>query len=139
MREALAEMNNTMANILVIDDERGLREIARQALERAGHTVAEAADGRMAMDMLGRVVPDLIITDILMPEQEGLQTIREIRKRWTSVPVLAVSGGGRTARLDFLEMARELGANATLAKPFRVRELLAAVDQLLEVGKSPEP
>ncbi|HEY9567010.1 MAG TPA: response regulator [Thalassobaculum sp.] len=123
-----------MATILVIDDEPSLRDVARLALEGAGHTVTEAPDGRAAMAALDRMLPDLIITDILMPEQEGLQTIREIRKRWKSVPVLAMSGGGRTARLDFLQIAKGLGANATLTKPFRVRDLLAAVDQLLRPG-----
>lgn len=125
-----------MATILIIDDEEGLRDVARKALERAGHHVLEAADGRAAILVLGKAAPDLIITDILMPEQEGLQTIREIRKRRLRTPILAVSGGGRTARLDFLDIATELGADRTLAKPFRVGELLEAVDQLLQ--KPPE-
>src|SRR3546814_19696135 len=100
-----------MAPRSVVGTERGLRDVPRLALEGAGHTGTEAPDGRAAMAALDRMLPDLIITDILMPEQEGLQTSREIRKRWKSVPVLAMSGGGRTARLDFLQIAKGLGAN----------------------------
>lgn len=121
-----------MATILIIDDEEALRLVARRALEAAGHSVLEADNGRDAMAVLAKTTPDLVITDIIMPEQEGLQTIREIRKRRLPVKILAVSGGGRVARLDFLDFAAEFGADRTLAKPFRVPELLGIVDELLQ-------
>lgn len=127
-----------MATILVVDDEEGLRSVARKALEGAGHTVLEAGDGRVAMAILESTVPDLVITDLLMPEQEGLQTIREIRRRRIATSVLAVSGGGRTARMDFLDIAKDIGADRTLAKPFRVRELLTTVEEMLN-DRPPSP
>jgi len=127
-----------VATILVVDDEEGLRSVARKALEGAGHTVLEAGDGRVAMAILESTVPDLVITDLLMPEQEGLQTIREIRRRRIATSVLAVSGGGRTARMDFLDIAKDIGADRTLAKPFRVRELLTTVEEMLN-DRPPSP
>lgn len=128
---ASAGWGEPMATILVIDDDSGLRDVMRRALTSAGHVVVQAENGRIGLEAIRRAPPDLVITDLLMPEREGLQVIRELRANGSLLPILAISGGGRTARLDFLDLARELGADETLAKPFRPRELVAAVARLL--------
>lgn len=120
-----------MSRIVVIDDEDGVRDMLRRVLEQAGHQVFDAPDGKRGLELVRVHAPDLVITDILMPEQEGLETIRIIRRTAIDTPIVAISGGGRTARMDFLEVALEFGANATLAKPFRPRELVGVVDKLL--------
>ena len=122
-----------MSLILVIDDEDALRLIIRRILERAGHSVLDASDGREGVALTQAQDFDLIITDLLMPEMDGIETIREIRARGISIPILAMSGGGSSeasARL-FLGAAAKLGANAILAKPFRAAELLQSIKALL--------
>lgn len=120
-----------MARVLVIDDEPQLRQLVRRVLEAAGHQVTEAPDGRKGIMLFRLEKPDLVITDILMPEKEGIETIRELRAAAADVPILAISGGGRTAHLDFLDIAREFGALASLSKPFLPRQLLEEVTRLL--------
>lgn len=120
-----------MATILVIDDEAGIRSLVRSTLERVGHRVVEAADGRIGVQLAASETPDLIVTDMLMPEQEGLETIRELRRRGIRAPIIAMSGGGRTARMDFLNVAREFGANVVLKKPFRPARLTEITARLL--------
>ena len=120
-----------MATIIIIDDEEGLRKMLRHSLENLGHVIHEAPDGRRGVELVKSHSPDLIITDILMPEQEGLETIRLVRRSAPDIPIIAISGGGRTARMDFLEVAQEFGANATVSKPFRPREFVQLVERLL--------
>ena len=125
-----------MAKILLVDDDPGVRASLAEALNDNGHVVAEAIDGNDGLDALDREAFDLVVLDILMPRREGLETLREIRKRWAALPVLAISGGSRHASLDFLGMAAQFGATDTLAKPFLDHEFLARVDGLLRRGKS---
>jgi CheY-like chemotaxis protein len=120
-----------MARILVIDDEAPIRDIMRQTLERAGHEVADAGDGRQGMVQLRKQPVDLVITDILMPEQEGIETIRMLRKEFPQVKILAISGGGKTGKLNVLPVAQTFGAHRTLAKPFERKDLLDAVSTLV--------
>ncbi len=119
-----------MARILVIDDERQIRSLLRRLLEAAGHEVAEADEGRAGLRQLREASAGLVIADIFMEGMEGIETIRAIRREFPELPVIAVSGGGRTGA-DFLPVARALGAARTLHKPFEVDELLAAVAELL--------
>ena len=120
-----------MIRILVIDDEPAVRDMMRQILERAGYEVADAGDGRQGMVQLRRQLVDLIITDILMPEQEGIETIRMVRKEFPQVKILAMSGGGAKGHLDVLPVAQAFGAHRTLAKPFERKDLLDAVSTLV--------
>ena len=120
-----------MARILVIDDEAPVRNMIRQTLEREGYEVADAGDGRQGMAQLRRQPVDLVITDILMPEQEGIETIRMLRKEFPQIKILAISGGGKTGKLDILPVAQTFGAHRTLAKPFDRKDLLAAVSALV--------
>jgi DNA-binding response OmpR family regulator len=121
-----------MAKILLVDDDTLVRTSLSLALEDAGHAVVQAVNGDEGLDALAREMFDLVVLDILMPEREGIETIREIRKKWTALPVLAISGGDKTGWGDFLKMASTLGASDTLAKPFTATEFLARVTRLLE-------
>lgn len=114
--------------ILVIDDESGLRLTVRKMLESAGHEVVEAENGRRGVEAYRKDSADVVITDIIMPEKEGIETIRDIRALDPAVRIVAISGDGIGPNVDFLRIARKLGADATLAKPFRREELLACVE-----------
>jgi DNA-binding response OmpR family regulator len=94
--------------------------------------VIEASDGRAGLRHYLLAPMDLVITDLLMPEQEGMETIQAMRRVHPQVKIIAISGGGQTGRLDFLEAAAVLGAQRTLRKPFRPRELLTAVRELMQ-------
>jgi CheY-like chemotaxis protein len=115
--------------VLVIDDERAVRTLVRHILGREGFTVLEAENGKEALRAFARAMPRLVITDIFMPEADGIETIRQIRKTNPDVKVLAMSGGGRY-RIDLLDGIELLGADGALAKPFNRRELIEAVDRL---------
>jgi len=118
-------------HILVIDDEEPVRVVLRQMLEKEGYEVEEAQDGAVGMNLLHDHLYDLIITDLFMPEKEGIETMMEVRKCFPQVKIIAMSGGGRAGALDFLPMAESFGALRTLAKPFERKELLEAVRAVL--------
>ena len=120
-----------MSQILVIDDEPLVRELIRMTLEGAGHKITEAENGRVATALLHDREFDLVITDIMMPEKEGIETMREIRQRSPRTRIVAISGGGRINGSDYLSLARKLGADEVLSKPFRTMQLLELVNRLL--------
>jgi DNA-binding response OmpR family regulator len=120
-----------MATILVVDDDQSVRQAVRMVLETAGHMVIEAEGGRAGLKLGKMQAFDLVIIDILMPEIDGIETIRGLRKFSQKIKILAISGGGKTNPDIFLTMAAQLGADGTLMKPFGRTELLEAVDQLL--------
>jgi CheY-like chemotaxis protein len=120
-----------MAQILIIDDEDEVRSMLRQMLEQAGHEVTEAVNGTEGIEIYEQDAPDLIVTDIIMPEKEGVETIISLRRADPDLPIIAISGGGRLDATDFLTMARKLGARHTLSKPFRRDQLLDAVRECL--------
>jgi CheY-like chemotaxis protein len=120
-----------MRRILVIDDDEQFRDLVRQVLGREGYEVVEARNGREGMDLYRATPTDLVISDILMPEQEGLQTIRELRREFPEAKIIAVSGGGLRGTMNFLKAARLLGAERTLWKPFDLDELRQAVREVL--------
>jgi DNA-binding response OmpR family regulator len=121
-----------VARILIIDDEDQPRRMLYQALTRAGYEVVEARDGNEGLARFREAPTDLIITDILMPEKEGLETIIDLRREFPHVKIVAMSGGGRTGSLNFLDIARRLGAQCTLPKPFGLQDMLKAVRELLQ-------
>ncbi len=120
-----------MARILIIDDEDELRSMLRQMLEQAGHEITEAVNGAEGIQLYEQDTHDLIITDIIMPEKEGVETIIALRRADPDLPIIAISGGGRLEATDFLTMTKKLGARRTLSKPFRRDQLLEAVDECL--------
>jgi len=120
-----------MARILIIDDDRAVQISVQFTLEREGHQVVCASDGNEGLRAFTSQTPDLVVTDLIMPNKEGIETIMQIRERDSKTPILAISGGGRLSNVDFLKMAAKVGANAILAKPFERQELIAAVRRLL--------
>ena len=120
-----------MARIIVIDDNDAVRLTMRRALERAGHQVFEASDGEAGLKLLAETGAPLVITDIFMPGQDGIVTVRRIRKEFAGVKVIAVSGGDATGRMDLRRDAELLGAARTLRKPFAPADLLRAVRETL--------
>jgi len=120
-----------MPRLLIIDDERLARLTLRKILERAGHEVMEASTGNEGLAMFRAKPCDLVITDIIMPDKEGIETIIELKRDFPGVRVIAISGGGRTRNLDFLKLASRYGAEQVLAKPFSQEDLVGAVNEVL--------
>ena len=121
----------TAKRILVIDDEDLIREVVKEMLEAEGYVVSTAANGREGLRLYRKEPADLIITDIFMPEMEGLETIRELLRSSPKVKIVAISGGGEKGMLSFLSHAKRFGAVQTLEKPFSREELLTIVSELL--------
>ena len=120
--------NSVSIKILVIDDDPIVRHTIQAILEEAGHSVTCAEDGRRGLAAFRRNRPDVVVTDIIMPEKEGIETILELRRIWPEGRIIAISGGGRTEQKDgFLRVAIGCGADAVLAKPFEPEELVALV------------
>jgi CheY-like chemotaxis protein len=121
-----------MATILIIDDDPAARRVICRILADSGHQTLEAANGVEGVRLYKAQAPDLVITDLIMPEQEGIQTITEMLASAHKAPIIAVSGGGAGQAGLYLSMAEELGADAVLPKPFRSSDLLGLVSQLLD-------
>ena len=121
-----------MALILVIEDDVEVRQMLRQILERSGYDVEEASDGEEGIRRYREKQADLIITDIIMPKKEGIETITDLKVEFPDVKVIAISGGGRLGPEPYLELAKGFGANRIIMKPFTAEEILEAIQELLE-------
>lgn len=126
-------MGDMKKRILIIDDELQIRVMLRQALEKAGFEVGEAPDGKEGIDSFKRNRADLVITDIIMPEKEGIETIMAFRRIDPSVKIIAISGGGRIQSEDYLNIATKVGASCSFSKPFSIMELLSKINDLLKI------
>jgi len=122
-----------MAGILLVEDEKELREMLKLALVRHKFSVFEASDGREAIAHFRPAVTDLVITDIIMPEEDGLKVILKLREIKPALKVIAISGGGKAGPGGYLNLARALGADAIFSKPFSVNELIKKIDELLNL------
>ena len=120
-----------MAKILVIDDELPIVLMLRKMLEKEGHEVEVAVNGNDGLKLVDSFQPNLLITDIIMPEKEGLELIIDLRKRRPSIKIIAISGGGRFQFVGYLTSAKHLGADRTFQKPLDRKEFLQAVAELL--------
>ena len=120
-----------MATILVVDDDEAFRSVLRRTLVRAGYNVREAADGAAALKSLTDTTVELVITDIIMPNMEGIETIRALRRAYPHLSIIAMSGGGRMKPEGYLEVAKAFGAECILSKPFDNAQLFAAVEEAL--------
>jgi CheY-like chemotaxis protein len=121
-----------MPHILVIEDDLKFREPLVKTLTNDGHTVSVAGDGMVALSLLKTIHPDLIITDILMPNMDGIETIMELSRSGNAVPIIAMSGGRRSITPDFnLGSAAMMGVKVTLAKPFSRENLRRAIQESL--------
>lgn len=116
--------------ILVIDDDDMVRDSLALLLRDQGYDVFTASDGYRGMAVFASARPDMVVTDILMPDQEGIETIRRIRSERPDIKIIAMSGGGRIIDIDVLDMARKLGADDVLAKPFDPEQLLRRISDL---------
>jgi YesN/AraC family two-component response regulator len=133
-----------MQRILIIDDERDVRDSVKCVLDLAGYVVCTAENATEALDQLGRIPTDLVITDIIMPKMNGVQAIQEIRKAFPLVRIVAISGGGNFGAAAYqptaittnayLASALEAGAHLVLTKPFEADDLLEAVEKVLGIG-----
>ncbi|HLZ67862.1 MAG TPA: response regulator [Aliidongia sp.] len=125
-----------MARILVIDDDPTIRALVAGLLEQSGHSAVQARDGRAGVALFSKEDFDLVVTDIVMPEQEGIETIGAIRRLNRTMPILAISGSATIGGSgDYLRAAAALGATATLQKPLAPDRFIEMIDRLL--GGSP--
>ena len=134
--EFATQRGKAMARVLIIDDEELVRLTIRQMLEDAGHTVAEAENGNAGIRKLADFEADLIITDLLMPNKEGLETITEIRSSHPELKIIAMSGGGRFKGRHYLDFAKKLGAHEILPKPFSSQVLQGVIGNALGYGSA---
>jgi CheY-like chemotaxis protein len=119
-----------MASILIIDDEPLIRSICQEILEQAGYDVLLACNGREGLKLFRRTPANLVITDVFMPERDGLEVIMTLHRESPTVPIIAFTGKGMGR--DFLNVAKYLGAQHTIAKPFTARDLIQVVQQHLQ-------
>jgi CheY-like chemotaxis protein len=125
-RPVSVSVKAAMIKILLVEDEERIRSLLKEVLESEGYEIQAASSGKEALQSHARSPPDLILTDIVMPDTEGIEMIMKIRKSDPNVKIVAMSGG------DYLDMAKKLGADCTLTKPFSNQALLDAVKATLE-------
>jgi len=121
-----------MADILIIDDDDMFRDVLAAALEQSGHQVRQATNGIEGLQMFRAQPAELVITDIVMPEKEGLDTIRDLRRDFPQARIIAMSGGLAHDPKLYLHMAEKFGAAAVLAKPFHLGDLQRVVTETLK-------
>jgi PAS domain S-box-containing protein len=121
------------AAILVVDDEDSMRKLIRRLLEASGHRVVEAENGKVALSRIAESKLHLVLTDLCMPEQEGLETIKVVRQRYPSLKIIAMSGAHNGT---FLRMAKLMGAHSVIEKPFTAADLEGAIRQALASGQA---
>jgi CheY-like chemotaxis protein len=122
---------DSMERILVIDDDVQVLNVLHNALVREGYEVLKASNGKEGIKLYREDPFDLVITDLIMPEKEGIETIQELKNKFPEIKIIAISGGGRIGPEEYLPMAKMFGAQRTLAKPFGRNELVRAVKELL--------
>jgi len=120
-----------MAMILIMDDEAQVRKMLKKVLEKNGYDVIEAVNGNQGIKLYEQLLPDLIITDLIMPEKEGLESIRELKKINPDVKIIAMSGGGIADPKVYLNLATKLGAVHTFAKPVENEILVSTIKELI--------
>lgn len=125
-----------MSVILLIEDDGELREMLKIALMRRDHVVLEAVNGKEALIHFKPGVTDLVITDLIMPEEDGLKVIIKIREMKPGIKVIAISGGGKAGPGSYLNLAKALGADTAYSKPFSVNDLIAKIEVLLKIEQS---
>ena len=123
--------------ILVIEDDDSTRFYIRKTLELEGYNVRTLEDGGDAIENIRQEIPDLVITDIIMENKGGFEVIRDIKKEFSEIKIIAVSGGGIIDKKDVLKSAEKLGADASLSKPFKVEQLLETVKNVFGILGSP--
>jgi CheY-like chemotaxis protein len=126
-----------MSRLLLVEDDVSLRRVMAQILTRAGYTVSEARNGRVAIKVLAETPVDIVVTDMIMPEMDGVETIRFLRREYPAVKIVAISGGGISSAESYLVIAQKMGVQRTLAKPFTPDELMTAIREALAHQDNP--
>lgn len=122
-----------MPGVLIVDDEKGMRKIINISLTRRKFEVFEAENGRDAISHFKPSITDLVITDLIMPEEDGLEVIMKLRKLKPTIKIIAISGGGIVGPRSYLDMAKVLGADAVYSKPFSINNLVLKIEELLKI------
>ena len=130
-------MSQSPIHILIADDDDQVRMLLKRVLVKAGYDVSEARNGNEAVRIFKQKSAALLITDLIMPDKEGIETIQEFRRNHTPVKIIAISGGGRLDQNMYLAMAKKSGADRVLSKPFMPQDLLTVVQEL--AGKPGSP
>ncbi len=125
-----------MACILVVEDDKDLREMLKASLIKRKYMVLEASNGKEALIRFKPAITDLIITDLIMPDEDGLKVIMKIKSIKPSIRIIAISGGGKAGPVNYLNMAKTLGADEIFPKPFSLADLLKKIDELLAPAES---
>ncbi|RYF94634.1 MAG: response regulator [Caulobacteraceae bacterium] len=126
-------------SILVVDDDAAFRSAVSRLLSGAGYKVVEAKDGGKAQDVLKSERPDILVTDIIMPDGDGIELINAVKWRYPTMRILAISGRGHLGTLDLLKMASMVGADTTLSKPLGPEDLLSKIADLVAMGPGSYP
>lgn len=127
-----------MARVLILDDEEAMREAMRMVLEEDGHEVTEASNGVTGLEMFRAQPADVVVTDLIMPQKDGIETIRDLRREFPSVKILAVSGRGGIQINANLARAKRVGADMTILKPCEPAEIRDAIRSLTGSDKKPK-
>jgi CheY-like chemotaxis protein len=122
-----------MPGILIVEDEKDLREMLKVSLTRRKFTVLEAENGKDAITRFKPAVTDLVITDLIMPDEDGLKVIMKLRELKPAIKIIAISGGGKAGPASYLNLAKALGADAIYSKPFSVNDMINKIEELLGV------
>lgn len=120
-----------MAHILIIDDDLSIQTLFKRFFEKKGYLVDVSNDGHDGLRKVAEKAPDLVITDIMMPDKDGLEVVLSMRKECPDLPVFAISGGMRMAPMDFLPLVKKFGARRVFYKPVELEDLLTAVEEEL--------
>ena len=121
-----------MPGVLIVEDDKELREMLKMSLLRSGFTVLEAENGKEAITHFKPSLTDLVVTDLIMPEEDGLKVVIKLRELKPSIKIIAISGGGKVGPGSYLNLAKALGADAIYSKPFSINDLTAKIEQLLD-------
>ena len=122
-----------MPGVLVVEDDKELREMLKLSLLRRNFTVLEAENGKAAITHFKPLITDLVVTDLIMPEEDGLKVVIKLRELKPSIKIIAISGGGKVGPGSYLNLAKALGADAIYSKPFSINDLIAKIEQLLDI------
>jgi len=122
-----------MPGVLIVEDDKELREMLKLSLLRRNFTVLEAENGKAAITHFKPLITDLIVTDLIMPEEDGLKVVIKLRELKPSIKIIAISGGGKVGPGSYLNLAKALGADAIYSKPFSINDLIAKIEQLLDI------
>jgi len=120
-----------MKRIILIEDDPQYQKLLKTALEDAGYEMRVASNGKVGCELYHENPSDLVITDIFMPEKEGIETILELKEDFSDIKILAISGGGNRGELSYLDMAKDMGAEAIMPKPIKIADLITKVEEMI--------